>query len=79
MVFLIMHFSVCGRGVYEGREYDAFLYDPTDFVVRSYWPRIYGSLKGFETLPRLSNILSYYLGGVTGFMFFGTPQGKDAS
>jgi uroporphyrinogen-III decarboxylase len=62
----------------KAEEYDRFLYDPTDFVVRSYWPRIYGSLKGFETLPRLSNILSYFLGGVTGFMFFGTPQGKDA-
>jgi uroporphyrinogen-III decarboxylase len=62
----------------KAEEYDAFLYDPTDFVLRSYWPRIYGSLKGFGTLPRLSNILSYYLGGVAGFMFFGTPQGKEA-
>jgi uroporphyrinogen-III decarboxylase len=62
----------------KAEEYDAFLYDPTDFVLRSYWPRIFGRLSGFSTLPRLSNVLSYYLGGVTGFMFFGTPQGKEA-
>ncbi len=62
----------------KAEEYDRFLYDPTDFVLRLYWPRIYGRLQGLAGLPRLSNILSYYLGGITGFMFFGTPEGKVA-
>ena len=36
-------------------EYDHFLLDPLDFMVRKYWPRIIGSLKGFEKLPPLHN------------------------
>jgi hypothetical protein len=40
-------------------EYDAFLFDPTDFVIRKAWPRIYSSLKGFEKLPPLHDVYDF--------------------
>ncbi len=43
-------------------EYDHFLLDPTDFMIRRYWPRIYGALKGFEKLPPLHSFITYYMG-----------------
>ena len=55
-------------------EYDHFLLDPMDFMIRRYWPRISGSLKGFEKLPSLHNIISYYMGIATGFAAFATPE-----
>ncbi len=55
-------------------EYDAFLYDPTDFMIRSYWPRVFGKLKFFESLPPLRSIVSYYMGAQTNFFPFGLPQ-----
>ena len=40
-------------------EYDAFLSDPTDFMLRKYWPRIFGSLQSFENLFSISGLYSY--------------------
>ena len=34
-------------------EYDALLSDPSDFIIRRLWPRIFGALKGFERLAPL--------------------------
>jgi hypothetical protein len=34
----------------KANEYDAFLSDPSDFMLRKYWPRIFGSLRVFENL-----------------------------
>ncbi len=59
-------------------EYDAFLYDPSDFVARTYWPRVFAKLAPFGQLPPLRSIVSYYMGGNMGFMPFGTPQGLEA-
>ena len=33
-------------------EYDHFLLDPTDFMVRTYWPRVCGNLKGLSKSSR---------------------------
>ena len=51
----------------KAEEYDPFLYDPTDFMIRSYWPRVLGKLKFFESLPPLRSIVSYYMGTQTNF------------
>lgn len=59
-------------------EYDHFLLDPTDFMIRRYWPRICWKLKGFEKLPPLHNIISYYMGIPTGFGAFNLPEVIDA-
>jgi uroporphyrinogen-III decarboxylase len=55
-------------------EYDHFLADPTDFMIRKYWPRIFGVLKGFEKLPPLRNIITYSIGTPTGFGIFSSPE-----
>lgn len=59
-------------------EYDHFLLDPTDFMIRGYWPRIFGAVKGFEKLPPLHNIISYYMGIPTGFAPFNAPEVREA-
>ena len=43
-------------------EYDHFLLDPSDFMVRKYWPRICGNLKGFGKLAPLHGVITYYMG-----------------
>jgi hypothetical protein len=55
-------------------EYDHFLLDTTDFMMRRYWPRVCGGLKGFEKLPPLHNIISYYMGIPSGFGAFSLPE-----
>lgn len=59
-------------------EYDHFLLDTTDFMMRRYWPRVCGGLKGFEKLPPLHNIISYYMGIPTGFGAFSLPEVIEA-
>jgi len=59
-------------------EYDAFLFDPTDFMMRRYWPRIMGKLKVFQQLPPLNQIISFYMGVQAGFFPFGLPEAAEA-
>ncbi|MGD0662289.1 MAG: uroporphyrinogen decarboxylase family protein [Syntrophorhabdales bacterium] len=40
-------------------EYDEFFTDMTGFMMRKFWPRAYGALKGFEKLPPLSNLYTH--------------------
>ena len=58
-------------------EYDQFLFDPTDFILRTYWPRIFSALKPFEKLPALHDIISYYM-GIAKFAAFDTPDMRSA-
>lgn len=41
-------------------EYDAFLYDPSDYAVRTFTPRIYSALGALQKLPPLRNLLFGY-------------------
>jgi uroporphyrinogen-III decarboxylase len=59
-------------------EYDAFLTDPTDFMMRVFWPRAFGALKGFEKLPPLRDIITYAMGMPFGFGVFGSPEVVEA-
>ena len=59
-------------------EYDQFLFDPTDFMIRKYWPRVFGTFKGFSTLPPLRNVISYSLGVPFSFIPFNTEEVKKA-
>ncbi|MCG2768623.1 MAG: hypothetical protein L6435_09620 [Anaerolineae bacterium] len=43
-------------------EYDAFLYDPSDYALRIYAPRIYGTLAPLGMLPPASALLNGYAG-----------------
>lgn len=40
-------------------EYDAFLKDPSDYLVRTYLPRVFGTLEAFQTLPPLTSLFLY--------------------
>ena len=40
-------------------EYDAFLKDPSDYLLRTYIPRVFGSLEVLQTLPPLTSLLLY--------------------
>ena len=58
-------------------EYDAFLQDPTDFMLRVYWPRVMGAFEPFKQLPPVHDIFSYYL-GLTKLAFFHQDGIADA-
>jgi hypothetical protein len=55
-------------------EYPAFLSDPSDFIVRRYWPRIFGALKGFEKLVSLHAMTGYSTGIVGTAAAFALPE-----
>ena len=58
-------------------EYDEFLYDPSDFIVRKYWPRAYGKLAGLADLLPLREAQGYFA-GPSAFFALGTPAGQEA-
>ncbi|OQY21107.1 MAG: hypothetical protein B6I34_07835, partial [Anaerolineaceae bacterium 4572_32.1] len=53
----------------KAEEYDEFLRDPSDWTVRKYLPRIFGSLQGLGMLPPLTAMLAGHAGaGITGVL-----------
>jgi hypothetical protein len=42
-------------------EYSAFINDPSDFMLRTYLPRVCGTLGGLEKLPKLSNFAGMFM------------------
>jgi hypothetical protein len=57
----------------KAEEYDAFLSDPSDYMVRTYWPRIFGALEPFKMLPPVHELISYYM-GITNLAALDTPE-----
>jgi uroporphyrinogen-III decarboxylase len=57
-------------------EYEHFFSEPMDFMVRKYWPRISGSLKGLESLPPFSNCVRYMGLGI--FSALSAPEIRSA-
>ncbi|HEX2966110.1 MAG TPA: uroporphyrinogen decarboxylase family protein [Syntrophorhabdaceae bacterium] len=55
-------------------EYDHFLFDPTDFMLRKYWPRVFGSLTGLGKLTPMRNIITYSIGTPFGFAAYNAPE-----
>jgi len=49
-------------------EYDLFLSDPTDFVLRYYLPRIYGTFKPLANLPQLRTLAGGFFSGMLGVL-----------
>ena len=58
------------REMMSADEYDEYLYDPTDFVIRKVWPRVYDTLKPFEQLPPLQTVTDYMSVGAFGAFIF---------
>jgi len=63
--------------VMKPEEYDELLYDPSDFIVRKYWPRAYSRLAGLAGLMPLREGQGYFAGPFA-FAAFGTPAGIEA-
>jgi Uroporphyrinogen decarboxylase (URO-D) len=58
--------------------YDAFIEDPTGFMLRVHWPRIFGALKPLDQLRPLDAGFSYYLGMPGIIPGFGAPGVREA-
>ncbi len=58
-------------------EYDALINDPTDFILRAYWPRIFGALSAFRDLPPIAGVITYSM-GLTDLAVFGSPRVQEA-
>ena len=69
-------FQYIEKDYMKAEEYDDFLFDPTDFMFRRFWPRIFGSMEPLENLPPVHSIYSY--GGLARFAAFGNPEMKGA-
>lgn len=61
----------------KANEYDAFLFDLSDYMVRTYWPRVFGTLEPFTRLPPLNEVISYYM-GLTHLAALDTPEVSNA-
>jgi uroporphyrinogen-III decarboxylase len=59
-------------------EYDHFLSDPSDFIVRAYLPRIAGSLGGLTKLPALHSVISYSMGLPYGLAPFALDEVQES-
>jgi hypothetical protein len=58
--------------------YDAFIEDPTGFMLRVHWPRIFGTLKPLDQLRFMDAGFSYYLGMPGIIPGFGAPGVREA-
>jgi uroporphyrinogen-III decarboxylase len=58
-------------------EYDEFIYDPSDFIVRKYWPRAYGKLGPLAMMPPLREAQGYFAAPFA-LMALGSPEGQAA-
>ena len=61
----------------KAEEYDAFIEDPADFIVRKFWPRAFSQLKIFGRLSPLNSVTDHF-GAQFFFIPFGTPEGMAA-
>ncbi len=70
-----------GQEVYapmQAEEYDWFLDDPSDYMVRSYFPKIFGSLRALAKLPPIHDMICWYQGTFDALAVIGTPEGLAA-
>jgi uroporphyrinogen-III decarboxylase len=61
----------------KAEEYDEFLFDPTDFVLRKFLPRAYGSLQPLQKLPCLPSV--YYTRFLTSTAVLGLQDVAEAA
>ena len=59
-------------------EYEEFVENPSDWMIRKYIPRIFGALKPFEKLPGVLDQFYYYGAVSGGLAAMGTPEVQQA-
>ena len=66
-----------GREVYApmaAEDYDWFLDDPSDYMIRAYFPKICGALEPLSKLPPIHGVICYYQGIYEALSVIGTPE-----
>jgi len=66
-----------GKEVYapmRAEDYDWFLNDPSDYMIRSYLPKIIGALAPLTKLPPIHGIICHYQGLFDGLTAIGKPE-----
>lgn len=58
----------------EADEYEAFLSDPSDFLIRTYLPRAFGALEPLQNLPSLQALFIGGYKGATSSALFAEPE-----
>ena len=61
----------------KANEYEILLRDPSDYMLRTFLPRVCGNLKAFEALSPIRNMFAYYT-MYTQLAALGTQEGKEA-
>jgi hypothetical protein len=59
-------------------DYDWFLDDASDYIIRRHWPRIAGVLEPFKNLPPIHDIVAYYSGIWQSLPMLGMPEISSA-
>jgi hypothetical protein len=59
-------------------EYDAFLTDPSDFIIRVYMPRLFGALEPLRNLPSIDALFLQGYKGVMGSAVLANPSIAEA-
>ncbi len=67
-------FQFVGGEYMKADEYDAFLTDPTDFLIRTYLPRIFRTLSPFQKLPSLQPLFMHGYNGAKNCAVFAQPE-----
>jgi uroporphyrinogen-III decarboxylase len=62
----------------KANEYDDFIEDPTDWMMRAYFPQIFGILAPLKKIPPLREVISYYLGLSSSLKVLGSPEVSTA-
>ena len=66
-----------GREIYppmSPEDYDWFLDDPSDYMIRSYFPKVAGALAPFRKLPPIHGVISWYQGVFEMLTTIGQPD-----
>jgi len=69
-------FQFLEKELMPAEDYDDYLYDPTDYLIRRIWPRVFDHLKALEKIPPLQNALDYV--GLSKFAVFADPEVQAA-
>jgi uroporphyrinogen-III decarboxylase len=59
-------------------EYDEFIENPSDWMIRRYMPRVYGVLEPLSKLPGMLDQFYYYGAPSAGLATMGTPEVQEA-
>jgi hypothetical protein len=65
-------FQFLEKELMPAEDYDDYLYDPTDYVIRKIWPRVFDHLKPLEKIPPLQNVVDYV--GLNKLVVFADPE-----